>query len=182
MEPFLGQLMLFAGNFDPYNWALCNGQLLPIQAYQALYSIIGITYGGNGTTNFALPDLRGRVPSHYGQGPGLEYVPLGKAYGTETNKLENNQMPNHTHAATGTVGIGANDDVNGKTSDTPVGDYLGMTKDVLSYAASTNAKMGESDIDITIATTGSGNAFTNFQPSLGLNYCIALAGKWPERP
>jgi microcystin-dependent protein len=101
MEPFLGEIRLFAGNFAPYQWALCTGQILPIQQYTALFSLLGTTYGGNGTTNFALPNLQGRTPIHQGTGPGLTPRSLGEADGEATVMLSLPEMAAHTHAAQG---------------------------------------------------------------------------------
>ena len=92
-EPFIGSIVMFAGNFAPQGWALCNGQLLPIQQNAALFSILGTTYGGDGKTTFALPDLRGRVPVHSGQGPGLSLYNLGQSGGAENVTLTVNQLP-----------------------------------------------------------------------------------------
>ena len=100
MEPFLGQTILFAGNFAPRGWALCEGQLLPINQYQALFSILGTTYGGDGRTTFGLPDMRSRSPMHEGQGPGLSQRNLGVKTGTEYNVLNTTQIPAHTHTIT----------------------------------------------------------------------------------
>ena len=96
-EPFIGQIMMFAGNFAPRGWALCSGQILPINQNVALFSIVGTTYAGNGQTTFALPDLRGRAPMHPGQGPGLSNRPLGEVGGTEVETLTIAQMPAHNH-------------------------------------------------------------------------------------
>src|SRR5512140_216933 len=95
--PFIGEIVMFAGNFAPRSWALCNGQLLPIAQNTALFSILGTTYGGDGRTTFALPDLRGRVPVHPGQGPGLSNYVLGEMAGTENTTLLINNMPAHNH-------------------------------------------------------------------------------------
>src|SRR5687768_7076897 len=96
-EPFIGQIILFGGNFAIRGYALCNGQLLSIAQNTALFSILGTTYGGNGQTTFALPDLRGRAPLHWGQGPGLPNVSLGEVGGSTTQTLTVNQMPAHSH-------------------------------------------------------------------------------------
>ena len=98
-EPFLGEIIMFAGNFAPRGWALCNGQILSIAQNTALFSILGTTYGGDGQSTFALPDLRGRVPTGTGQGPGLPAVVLGEAAGTPTVTLTINQLPTHNHQA-----------------------------------------------------------------------------------
>ncbi|CAB9512708.1 Tail Collar [Seminavis robusta] len=102
-EPFIGQVVLFAGNFAPRSWAFCNGQLLAISQNSALFSILGTTYGGDGRTTFALPDLRGRVPVSQGTGPGLPPISLGQRRGSNTATLTVNNMPAHNHGATGSL-------------------------------------------------------------------------------
>src|SRR3954454_5741331 len=97
-DPFIGELRLFGFNFAPRNWATCDGQLMSISQNTALFSLLGTQYGGNGQTTFALPDLRGRVPKHAGQGPGLSTYTIGQVGGTETQTLSASQMPAHTHA------------------------------------------------------------------------------------
>src|SRR6187399_3074015 len=105
-EPFLGEIRLMSFGFAPKGWAFCNGQFLPINQNQALFSLLGTTYGGNGQTNFALPDLRGRIPVHSGQGPGLSNSSLGETGGTEAVTLTVAQLPRHSHAAQGASGAG----------------------------------------------------------------------------
>src|SRR5664279_958928 len=106
MESFLASLLIFAGNFAPRGWAFCNGQILSIAQNSAVFALIGTTYGGNGTTNFALPDLRGRVPIHAGQGPGLSLYSLGQSGGTENTTLLATQIPAHTHGVNAVTGGG----------------------------------------------------------------------------
>src|SRR5215213_5859350 len=100
-DPYIGEIRMFAGNFAPRGWALCNGQLLSISQNTALFSLLGTMYGGNGQTTFALPDLRGRVPLHFGQGPGLSNYVEGEVGGTETVTLTTGEMPSHNHGANG---------------------------------------------------------------------------------
>ena len=99
MDPMLAQIMMFGGNFAPRGWAFCDGQLLPISQYTALFSIIGTTYGGDGRTTFALPDLRGRAPIHAGTGPGLSTRKIGQKFGTQEDYLNVTQLPSHNHLA-----------------------------------------------------------------------------------
>src|SRR5215510_5189967 len=106
-EPFLGEIIMFGGNFAPRGWALCNGQILSIAQNTALFSILGTTYGGNGQTTFGLPDFRGRVPVSQGAGPGLSSYDLGEMPATESTTLLINQMPAHTHTATVTISAAA---------------------------------------------------------------------------
>src|SRR6266513_610431 len=98
-QPFVGEIRIFAGNFAPAGWMFCEGQLLPISEYETLFNLIGTTYGGNGQTTFALPDLRGRIPLHFGQGPGLSVRDEGESSGTGQVTLISAQMPNHSHTA-----------------------------------------------------------------------------------
>ncbi len=169
MEPFIGQVILFAGNFAPRSWALCNGQLLPISQYSALFSILGTTYGGDGVTTFALPDLRGRAPVHAGHGPGLSNYSLGERTGTETVTLTEAQMPAHTHT------MGANANGNPPTSSDPRNRTLGSSNiydDGLPEATLQSQPLG---------TTGGGQAHSNVQPVLAVNFIIALEGLYPSR-
>src|SRR5271166_6516345 len=135
-EPFLGEIRMFGGNFAPSGWQMCNGQLLAISQYTALFSILGTTFGGNGTTNFALPDMRGRVPVHQGQGAGLSaYVP-GEQTGSEHVTILQNQMPIHTHL------VNADGQAGGKTN--PTGNFPGTVAGTAAekiYSASSNATM-----------------------------------------
>lgn len=178
MEPFIGQIIMFGGNFAPRSWAFCNGQLLPINEHQALFSILGTMYGGDGRTTFGLPDLRGRVPMHPGNGPGLSPRNIGQKGGTETNTLTQNQLPAHTHTASGTVKPlcknGSGDETN------PVGGFPASgTTDL--YAESSNGEMGESTVSVSVSSTGGGADVNNMQPFQCINYIIALQGIFPSR-
>ncbi|SFW77299.1 Microcystin-dependent protein [Sinomicrobium oceani] len=172
MDEFIGVIKLFAGNFPPKDWAFCNGQLLSIASNSALFSILGTTYGGDGITTFALPDLRGRVPVHNGdsQGPGLQYVDLGEAGGTNTNTLLTSNIPPHNHA------IRANNQA-GNSAD-PSNNYPANTGAVdKEYSDTANTTM---NIQMT-GLTGGGIPVNNMQPYLGLNYIICLYGIYPPR-
>jgi microcystin-dependent protein len=168
-EPFLGQIMVAGFNFAPRGWALCNGQTLSIQQNAALFSLLGTTYGGNGTTTYALPNLQSRVPVHKGSYLGTDYV-QGEAAGEETVTLNSTQIPSHTH----TVSVAASADE--RTTDRPDGAY--PTVGGL-YAASpdSNAPMGSSPT----SATGGSQPHTNLQPYLTVNFVIALAGVFPSR-
>src|SRR5205809_449207 len=113
MDPLLGEIRMFGGNFAPRGWALCNGQLLSIAQNTALFSILGVTYGGNGQTTFGLPNLQGRVAMHWGQGPGLSPHTLGETAGAETVTLLSTQMPMHTHTLSASTAAGGTDDPTG---------------------------------------------------------------------
>ncbi len=172
MEPFIGEIKLFAGNFAPRGWAFCDGQLLPINQWQALFSILGTMYGGDGRTNFALPDLRGRVSVHPGNGSGLSPYGIGEKGGAETVTLSVQQMPVHSHS------LNANAQ-NGDTSDPPgssLADTKGSDKDYMK-SGMVNTEMSPNSI----GATGSGQPHENRQPYLAVNYIIALQGVFPSR-
>ena len=164
-QPFIGQIVLFAGNFAPRGWALCNGQLLPISQNTALFSILGTTYGGNGQTTFALPDLRGRVAVSSGQGPGLTPRSLGEMAGSETVTLTASQMPAHTHAVNATN--------NGQTTNRPQSAVpaKGGTYSTASPDTTMNA----------VGNAGGSQPHDNLPPYTTLNYIIALEGIFPSR-
>jgi microcystin-dependent protein len=164
-NPFIGSIILFGGNFAPRGWAFCNGQVLAIAQNQALFSLLGTTYGGDGNTTFALPDLRGRVPVHPGQGPGLSQYDLGQVGGTETVTLLVSELPQHTHRQPATNGE--------QTTNRPDGALPGR-----------GGVYGEdSDGSMLAPTTpvGGSQPHNNTQPYLGLNYIIALEGIYPSR-
>jgi microcystin-dependent protein len=184
MEPFLGQIIMFAGNFAPRSWAFCNGQLLSISQNTALFSILGTTYGGDGQTTFALPDLRGRVPISPGIGPGLPSYNLGQRSGQANVTLTVNNMPNHNHPATTntTTQIEVNTDSGEEV--TPSGQYIAEHGD---DAFSGTATSGEtlagatSTSSTTVGANGGGQSFNNMPPYLAVNYIIALFGTFPSR-
>ena len=136
MDPFLGQIMMFAGNFAPRGWALCNGQMLPISANTALFSILGTTYGGDGRTTFALPDLQGRTAIHHGSGPGLPSVTLGAKGGHATTTLTEQNLPPHTHAATVTNALAIGASTTTADGDDPDGAVLGAGLEIFTAGAS----------------------------------------------
>ena len=167
MEPLIGMIVLFAGNFAPRGWAFCDGSLLSISQYQALFSILGTTYGGNGQTTFALPDLRGRVPLSAGQGPGLTVRPLGAHGGAEQTVLTSAQLPSHSHPLNAKQGA-ADDDL-------PTGNLLAGAE--VFGAGSPDSVMNAE----AIGSTGGSTPVGNMQPFLALNYIIALEGIYPSR-
>jgi microcystin-dependent protein len=171
-EPFLGEIHLFPYNFAPRGWAFCQGQLLAISQNTALFSLLGTTYGGNGITTFGLPDLRGRVAIHVGQGPGLSPYDLGQVSGTETVTLSFSQGGIHNHPANCLNANGNQYQPNNGVwaIDAGLNPQYGVTK-----AAGTMAPQ-------IIAPAGSGQAHNNIMPYLALNYCIALQGIFPQRP
>ena len=166
-DPFIGQLLAVPYNFAPKGWALCNGQVLPIDQYQALFSLLGTTYGGNGTTNFALPDLRGRVPISSGHGPGLSDYFIGQEGGNESVALTSNQLPSHTHAVSASSAQ--------QTLDAPSNAVPAVGG---AYApADSTATMAPKMVE----PTGAGQPVTVVQPYLTINWIIALVGSFPVR-
>jgi microcystin-dependent protein len=165
-NPFIGSIAMFAGNFAPTGWALCNGQLLAISQNTALFSILGTTFGGDGTSNFALPDLQGRVPVHAGQGTGLSLYDLGESGGAETVALTEAQLPAHTH----TANAGGTQTTNSPSNAIPA----------QNGAYTTGSPSGTMATDA-IGATGSGGAHPNIQPFLAVNFIIALVGIFPPR-
>jgi microcystin-dependent protein len=169
-EPFVGEIRMFGFNFPPQGWALCDGQLLPISQNAALFSLLGTTYGGDGESTFALPDLRSRVPVSQGQGEGLSSYAEGQAGGTETVTLAAAQMPAHTHAVSASSSPAA--------SERPAGRVLARSPD--------HSYIPEPDTDTVmnakmIGETGNSQPHDNIQPYLALNFCIALQGVFPAR-
>jgi microcystin-dependent protein len=168
-EPFLGEIKIVAFNFPPKGWTFCNGQLLPINQNQALFSLLGTTYGGNGTSNFALPNLQGMAPMHFGNGAGLTPRSLGETAGSTAVTLLPTEMPSHTHTMTGTSAAGS--------ASTPAS-ALTLASGVTTYAppADTGAMAAQA-----LTPAGGGQPHNNRQPYLGLNFIIALAGIFPSR-
>lgn len=165
-EPFLAEVRMVGFNFAPRGWAFCDGQILPINQNQSLYSLLGTTYGGDGRTSFALPDLRGRVPIHVGRSNGADHR-LGSKSGEETHTLSGNEMPQHNHSfqASSTAA----------DSQTANGNVLASGQ---VYHAATNAQSMKSG---TIRNAGGNQAHNNMQPYLAVNFCIALQGLFPSR-
>lgn len=189
MDPFIGEIVMFGGNFAPRSWAFCNGQLLAISSNSALFSILGTTYGGDGRTTFALPDLRGRSAIHPGTGPGLSTIRLGQRGGAEYKTLNVLEMPNHSHSGTTLKGSILANEEDGDSND-PNGRNFGLTETTTAgatinpYNAETNDKVMAADsVGITGNTvaTGGQQAFYMRNPFEGINYIIALFGTYPSR-
>jgi microcystin-dependent protein len=179
-EPFLGEIRAFGFNFSPRGWAPCDGQLLSIASNTALFSLLGTTYGGDGRTTFALPDLQGRVAMHYGSGAGLSPRPQGQKSGSETNTLVEDNLPAHTHGVTAVAkcvgGAGnSNDAVNNVWADD-----LGAASATYSSNVPTG-NMNASAIETTCSSVGNNTSVNNMQPYLVVNYCIAVQGIFPAR-
>lgn len=169
-EPFVGEIRMFGGSFAPRGWAFCEGQLLAVNQNDALFSLLGTIYGGDGRTTFGLPDMRGRVPVHMGQGPGLSDRRLGSKGGEENVTLTTNQMPSHNHTLNA------------------------MTTPATATQISADRTFGHVGVEIYVADgdhvpmssssttpTGGGQAHPNMMPSLGINFIIALVGIYPSR-
>lgn len=171
---FLGQILPVAFNFAPKSWLTCSGQILAIQTNAALFSLLGTTYGGNGVQTFALPDLRGRVAIHQGQGPGLQYYALGEMAGTPTVTMLASNLPVHNHLLMASTTTAGNASPSGNAL--AAGGQIG-TATALAYgtAAGTNPNPG------TIASNGSSQPISILQPYNVLQYCIALQGIFPSR-
>lgn len=169
-EPFVAEVRIFAGNFAPRGWAFCNGQLLPVSQNTALFSLIGTTYGGDGRTTTALPDLQGRAPMHPGRGPGLTSRRLGQRGGSETVTLAEIQMPNHTHPMVA--------DPNPAEQVTPVNNALARSVGGSIYGPANNLVSFNA---ATMPSAGGSQPHNNLQPFLALNFIIALVGLYPSR-
>lgn len=175
MEPFLAQVMMFAGNFAPRGWAFCDGQLLAISQNTAVFSLMGTTFGGDGRTTFGLPELRGRTAVHPGTGPGLSNIRWGDRGGNETTTLLLANLPNHSH--TGTLNVGDAAD-----SSDYSGNYLNKSTGRSKLAATNKTGTLAADAVTISGTPGAGNtAFSNRSPFTGIYHCIALQGIFPSR-
>ncbi|MGB0697598.1 MAG: phage tail protein [Rhodospirillaceae bacterium] len=168
--PYMGEIRMFGGNFAPHNWGFCSGAIVAVSDYHALFSLIGAQYGGNGISNFGLPDLRGRIPLHHGDGPGLTPRIVGQMLGYETISLTSNQMPAHTHY----LAVSAN-----PPSDTTcAGNTLGKGR---FYEDPPGAAAAGPMLTGTIGDEGDGDAHQNMMPSLAINFILALNGAYPSR-
>jgi microcystin-dependent protein len=172
-DPFLGEITMFGGNFAPRGWAFCDGTLLPISSNTALFSLLGTTYGGDGRTTFALPDLRGRVAMHAGSGagPGLTSRRLGERGGTTEETLSLAQIGSHSHSAVLRANTGVPDTSN------PAGHVLASVNGYTSNAA--DADMNADTLEL--AATGAGQPHTNLMPYQSVSFIIALIGTFPSR-
>jgi microcystin-dependent protein len=171
-EPFLGEIRVLGFQFTPRGWAGCDGQLLSIAQNSALFSLLGTTYGGDGRTTFALPDLRGRTPIHQGQGQGLSPYSMGQNGGSESHTLTANEMPQHSHALAATNA--------GGNQQSPQGTFIATD------AAGNTAGFSSSAPTVamhpaSITATGGSQPHNNLQPYLTVNFCIALQGIFPSR-
>ncbi|MCT4638119.1 MAG: tail fiber protein [Bacteroidales bacterium] len=174
MEPFIGQIMLWAGTFEPRGWAFCDGRTLSVAEHTALFALIGSAYGGNGRTTFCLPDLRGRVAMGFGTGPGLTKRLLGAKSGVEANVLFESQMPLHTHDAV-LMGSTETADINLVSNAT----LASGGRDNEYKVVNPNEKMHKDSVSV--SETGGNAPINNMQPYVALNYVISLQGLYPSR-
>ncbi len=170
-DPFVAEIRVFPFNFAPKGWAFCDGQLLPLSQNTALFSLLGTTYGGNGKSNFALPDLQGRAPMHPGQGPGLSLHDLGETGGSDTVSLLESEMPSHSHTL-----MARND--NGEDRTVGPTEALARSTGGLLFGAPTGLT---AMADQSLPPAGGDQPHNNLMPFLTLNFCIALQGVFPPR-
>ena len=171
MDPFLGEIRIFAGNFAPRGWAFCDGSLLAIRSNTALFAVLGVTYGGDGRTTFGLPDLRGRTPVQQGQGPGLSNYPLGSTGGATSVTLSQTQMAGHTHTVKAASDLGE--------STNPSGKVLARSSEGAAYGtALPTGSMAPAAVD----SVGGTQPHNNLPPYQVINFIIATQGVFPPRP
>ena len=197
MEAYLSMIAMYGCNFAPRGWMMCSGQILSIAQNTALFSLLGTTFGGNGQTTFALPDLRGRVPMHWGQGPGLTPRNIGDMSGTESTTMTSNQMPTHTHGATATSTSTSTSVLNAETAAgtvrNPQGNMLATAPASATIFAApdpaANRPMGSDSVitttntttTVTVGQTGGGQPIPLIQPFLAVTFCICTEGLFPSR-
>jgi microcystin-dependent protein len=171
-DPFVAEIRIFAGNFAPRGWALCNGQLLPISQNTALFSLVGVSYGGNGQTTFALPDLQGRAPMHQGQGPGLTDRVIGESGGSPAVSLLTSEMPVHTHSLMASTSPASGRD--------PTNNPLARSRNGNAYQTNVNQNVVLMAAQA-VSLAGGSQPHNNMQPYLALTFIIALQGIFPPR-
>ena len=169
-EPYIGEITMFAGNFAPRSWALCDGQLLAVAQNSALFSLLGTTYGGDGRTTFGLPDLRGRVPIHQGSGPGLSPRSMGQKAGSEQVSASTNTLPTHTHGFRGSTDIASSPNPQGRVVAKPT--TVDLYIDETQTADLAGGAMGN---------TGGSQSHANIMPFQCIHFIIALTGIFPSR-
>lgn len=170
MDPFVAEIRIFPFNFPPTGWAFCNGQILPLSQNTALFSLLGTTYGGNGKSNFALPDMQARTPMHPGQGPGLSLHDLGEQGGVDNVTLIESEIPSHSHSLMAAT-------LNSQ-STSPTNNSLGRGNPIRVYSTTGQlVNMGANSL----APVGSSQPHNNMMPYLTMNFCIALQGVFPPR-
>jgi microcystin-dependent protein len=169
MDPFLGEIRLFGGNFAPRGWMLCNGDMLAISEHDALYSLLGTAFGGDGVVTFALPNLQSRIPVHQFQGPGLSNRSMGEMSGAESVTLSQNQMPFHTHTALGSSGVGH--------LAQPANAVPAVQRDFSAFSTA-----GAGNMASALSSAGGSQPHDNLPPFLVVSFIIAIEGIYPVRP
>lgn len=173
-DPFIAEIRIFPLRFAPKGWAWCDGQIVPIAQFTALFSLLGATYGGNGTSTFALPDLQGRAPMHVGQGPGLTARSLGESGGVASVTLTANEIPAHTHELRASS-------ASARQGSLTSGIALASSVGGALYQSNTGSGLASLSPDA-LASAGGGEPHNNMQPYLACYFCIALQGVYPQRP
>lgn len=176
-DPFIGEIIMFGGNFAPRGWALCDGQLLPISQNTALFSILGTTYGGDGRTTFGLPDLRSRTPVHAGNGPGLSTIRLGEKSGNEITFLNTVNLPPHSHGHDHDLLASSGE---GETGE-PSNQILSKTTEDIYHSAGSDTALSPNSISNDATATGGRQGFSNRGPFMAVYFIIALQGTFPSR-
>jgi microcystin-dependent protein len=171
MDGYVGEIKMFAGTFAPLNWLFCQGQILPISSYNTLYALVGTQFGGDGTTTFGIPDLRGRIPIGAGAGPGLSNRTAGNKGGAETVTLTVNQLPSHTHNV-------KCDTTTTSTANTPLNNLPAIMSSGTGYGPTVSASTMKADM---LNATGSGQQHDNMPPWGCVNYIICANGIWPPQ-
>jgi microcystin-dependent protein len=182
MEGTIAEVRMFAGNFAPRSWQLCNGQLLPIAQWTAVFALVGTTYGGNGQTTFGVPDFRGRIAvgAQFSQGPGLPNVDLGEMSGVASATLIATNMPAHNHTVSGTVTVQANND-SANPSDDPTGKRLIGGIPNFTGNADSLVGMAAPQVNLQTAIAGGNQPFSIMPPYTGMNYIMCVEGIFPSR-
>lgn len=176
-DPYIAEIRMFAGTFAPLNWAFCDGRLVSISEYDALFALIGTTYGGDGQNNFALPDLRGRLPVGQGTGPGLTPRTIGDQFGTDTVTLGEQQMPSHSHQFSAITAAATSPSPEGTLFADTSGDTLGDKP----YVPAPDSPKLKNMSAKTAAVAGDSQPHDNIMPSVAINYIICLYGIYPPR-
>ena len=181
MDGTLAEIRMFAGNFAPRSWMLCQGQLLSIAQWTAVFALVGTTYGGDGQTTFGVPDFRGRLAVGTGNGPGLPGMILGQVSGTASTTLTVNNLPAHNHAVGGSVSLQANNDTAGLSND-PTGKRFAATGNLYTASAGDLVSMAPTPATgLTTAVTGGSQPFNNRSPYLGIQMIMCVEGIFPSR-
>ncbi|MEY9092535.1 phage tail protein [Paenibacillus sp. RC84] len=177
-DAYLGEIRIFAGNYAPRDWAFCNGQLMQVRQYTALFAILGMQYGGDGKTTFALPNLMGKAPMHQGAGQGLTPRVVGQSVGSPTETLLTTEIPSHTHVPQSVNAVGSDTNPTGNFwAQSPAEGRPGREKQRNLYDPTPTVQMSP----VNLSVTGGSQPHNNMQPFLAMNYIICLSGEFPPR-